>query len=181
MNKDSNHRQHAVQVPLSKPHACPVINQVDREIDTAERFLAALLRAVCGCTETPTPDEVQNVAVDAMPTGEHRAVFRAILGFAEIARRPTVDELRRLASMCGYCPIEKLLNPNNDDLIARLPWIETTAAGLGNYARAVNELHRKRQQVLRIWRRVPMPESPTKTTPVKTAPWRTNDVRINVA
>lgn len=130
-------------------------------VETAvERFLAALFRCLA---DGMNPPGNQNylVPLAAMYDGESRAVFKTLIAFAECGVRPTLAALRAVASEVGYRGIEKILNPYNSDLIDRLPLLESTGAGLHNFAAIVIQAHRRREQVRRLHHRLSRLQSET--------------------
>jgi len=120
--------------------------------ELSERFLAAMLRAAEGYPRPPLFGGEFDVPVEAMATTEHRAVFRSLLAFIEMGVVVTDTALREVASQLGYTGFERMANSRNADLVARLPFIECTAAGLYSYGRLLVSAHRKRLQIARLWR-----------------------------
>ena len=111
---------------------------------------------------------------DDLPSADHRAVARAIIGHAEAGRRPTLESVRSVAALLGYNPAEKLANPHNSDLIDLLPVHGASGAALHFHARECMRSARKARQVARLHKALEAMTggAPTPATTTRPAPTR---------
>ena len=117
-------------------------------VDVSERLLSCIYHALWLPVYGAGP-ELREVLANAdfelgsehFPTPQHWAVCQALAAHAERRAVPTRASLRRFASTVAY--ISNTANPN-DDLIRRLPYTESTAAGIASYAAWLIQFGRRR-------------------------------------